>query len=333
MSGNGHGAGITRRWFAWLLAAATGSLLPTRGSKGMTGMSPTSAVENVGTGSYKNPTIGIALGAGGAKGIAHIAMLEALDEIGLRPSCIAGSSIGALMGMLYAAGRSAAEVKDLVAHLAITRKDTVRSVHSDKKIGKWMRMIDPDFHHGGLLEGASILEGLCRDRDCGTFEELVTPLKVFATDFWARRSVVFETGPMQPAVQASMALPGVFNPVEIDGRVYIDGGTINPVPYDVLSGCCDLVVAIDVNGGCESEGSSAPGYFDVVFGSIQILQQAIVQRQLEHHQPDIYLSLDLGDFRTLEFHKADEIYRHVQPAKEELKRRLTEELESRAKDS
>ena len=291
---------------------------------------PTEEPKENGTGtrSGTQPKIGIALGAGGAKGIAHIAMLEALDELGLRPACIAGSSIGALMGMLYAAGRSAAEVKDLVARLAITRQDTVHSVYSDKKIRKWMRMIDADFHHGGLLEGASILQGLCRDQDCGSFEELAIPLKVVATDFWARRSVVLETGPLQPAVQASMALPGVFNPVEIDGRVYIDGGTMNPVPYDVLSGCCDLVVAIDVNGGCETEGSSVPGYFDVVFGSIQILQQAIVERQLEHHQPDIYLSLDLAEFRTLEFHKADEIFRHVQPAKEELKRRLTEALES-----
>lgn len=305
------------------LAAATAAL--PFGAGRTTVAEPTEEPKKNGTGTRSDtqPTIGIALGAGGAKGIAHIAMLEALDELGLRPACIAGSSIGALMGMLYAAGRSAAEVKDLVARLAITRQDTVHSVHSDKKIGKWMRMIDADFHHGGLLEGASILEGLCRDRDCGSFEELVTPLKVVATDFWARRSVVLETGPLQPAVQASMALPGVFNPVEIDGRVCIDGGTMNPVPYDILSGYCDLVVAIDVNGGCEAEGSSAPGYFDVVFGSIQILQQAIVERQLEHHQPDIYMSLDLAEFRTLEFHKADEIYRHVQPAKEELKRRLT----------
>ena len=291
---------------------------------------PPPASPGFGSGAGPQPTIGIALGAGGAKGIAHIAMLEAFDELGLRPHCISGSSIGALMGMLYAQGRSAAEVKDLVAHLAITGRDTVHSVWSDKKIRKWMRMIDPDFRHGGLLEGASILEGLCRDRGCGTFEELTTPLKVVATDFRARRSVVLDTGPLQPAVQASMALPGVFKPVEIDGRVYIDGGTMDPVPYDVLSGCCDLVVAIDVNGGRETEGRSSPGYFDVVFGSIQILQQAIVQRQLAHREPDIYISLDLAEFRTLEFHKADEIYRRVQPAKEELKRRLTEELESRA---
>jgi NTE family protein len=189
-------------------------------------------------------------------------------------------------------------------------------------------MIDPDFRHGGLLEGAAVLEGLCRDHDCGTFEELAIPLKVVATDFWGRRSVVLENGPLQTAVQASMALPGVFNPVEIDGRVYIDGGTMNPVPYDVLPEHCELVIAIDVNGGLETEGSSSPGYFDVVFGSIQMLQQAIVERQLDNQPPDISISLDLGEFRTLEFHKADKIYRHVQPAKEELKRRLTKELES-----
>ena len=123
-----------------------------------------------------------------------------------------------------------------------------------------------------------------------------------------------------------MALPGLFTPVELGGRVLIDGGTVNPVPYDVLADSCDIVVAIDINSGSVAERGTVPGYFDTVFGSIQIMQQAIVKQELRASPPDIYIKPELGDFRTLHFHKADEIYRQAQPAKEELKRRLGEKL-------
>jgi NTE family protein len=275
------------------------------------------------------PKIGIALGAGGAKGIAHISMLEALDELGIIPHRITGSSIGAVIGSLYASGMSAKDIKEKVAHLAITKKDTVRSVLSDRKIGKWMEMIDGDYYRSGLLKSASIMSGLFEDGSFSTFEELAIPLTVVATDFWERTTVVLESGPLQPAVQASMALPGVFTPVELAGRVLIDGGTTNPLPFRLLADTCDLVIAIDINsGGGAAEEGTVPGYFDTLFGAIQIQQNAIVERDLRASPPDIYIKPELRDVRTLEFHKADEIYQQAQPAKEELKRKIAEKLES-----
>ena len=163
-----------------------------------------------------------------------------------------------------------------------------------------------------------------------TFEELAIPLRVVATDFWERRAVVLESGPVQPAVQASMALPGVFTPVQLDGRVLIDGGTVNPVPFDVLADSCDIVIAVDINSGSPTETGTMPGYFDTIFGSVQILQQAIVEREIRARPPDIYVKPELRGFRTLQFYKADEIYRQAQPAKEELKRKLEQLLCSAA---
>ena len=276
------------------------------------------------------PKVGIALGAGGAKGIAHIPMLEALDELGIIPHRIAGSSIGAVMGALYASGMTAQDIKNLVSHLAITKGNTFREVVKDRKIGKWMAMIDPDFGNGGLVNSGAVLDELCKDRPCTTFEELVIPLAVVATDFWERRAVVLDSGPLKPAVQASMTLPGVFTPVELDGRVLIDGGTVNPLPYDVLIESCDIVVAVDINVAKEAEPGSMPEYFDAIFGSIQILQQAIVEREIRAHPPDIYVKPELHNIRTLEFNRADEVYRQAQPAKEKLKRRLAHELETYA---
>ena len=272
------------------------------------------------------PKIGIALGAGGAKGIAHIAMLEALDELRIVPHRVAGCSIGAVMGALYASGLSPLEMKEKLAHLAITKSDTLRGVVANRKIRKWMRMIDADFQNSGLIESTSIMAQLFEDQQGATFEELVVPLTVVATDFWERRTVVLDSGPLQPAVQASMALPGLFSPVELGGRVLIDGGTVNPVPYDVLTDSCDLVIAVDINGPSPAEPGSVPGYFDTVFGSVQIMQQAIMDRQIETHPPDIYFKPELSDIRTLQFYRADEIYRQALPAKEELKIRIAEKL-------
>ena len=276
--------------------------------------------------SETQPKIGIALGAGGAKGIAHIPMLEALDEMGISPHRVAGCSFGAVIGALYASGLSAAEIKDKIARLAITRSDTMRGVLSDSKISKWWGMIDQDFRRSGLIKAESIMATLCRDSSCETFEDLAIPISVVATDFWESRSVVLDSGPLKPAVQASMALPGLFSPVELDGRVLIDGGTTNPVPYDLLMDSCDIVIAVDINSGSPAEPGSVPGYFINLFGSIQIMQQAIVQRELEARRPDIYIKPRLSDFRTLHFYKVDEIYKEAQTAKEELKRRLEEEL-------
>jgi NTE family protein len=255
-------------------------------------------------------------------------MLEALDELGITPHRIAGCSIGAVIGALYASGMTAVEIRDAVHRISMSRGERARGAFSDRTTVRWVSMIDPDFGRSGLLKSEAVMAALCRDAGCETFEELVIPFMVVATDFWERRTVVFDSGPLKPAVQASMALPGLFAPVELDGRVLVDGGTTNPVPYDLLEDSCDVVVAIDINSGSPGERGSVPGYFYNVFGSIQILQQAILAQELEAHPPDIYIRPDLREFRTLHFLKAEEIYREAQPAKEQLKQQLHEAVAS-----
>jgi NTE family protein len=274
------------------------------------------------------PKVGIALGAGGAKGIAHIPMLEALDELEVIPHRIAGTSIGAVIGALYASGMSALEIREMAARLAITKHDNVRGILSNKKIGKWMAMIDPQFGHGGLLNSDAIMTGLSEEGSFTTFEELAIPLTLVATDFQKGRAVLLDSGPLKPAVQASMALPGVFNPIELDGRVLVDGATVNPVPFNVLFDSCDLVIAIDIGSDSYAESDAVPGYFDTIFGSIQIMQAAIVEQEISTRPPDIYIKPEVHDVRILEFNRADEVYHQAQPAKEELKRKLAKALES-----
>lgn len=276
-----------------------------------------------------DPKIGIALGSGGAKGFAHVAMLEVLDDLGITAHRIAGCSIGAVMGALYASGLSAREIRDEISGLAITRRDTVRGVVSNRKLRRWMEMLDTDFGGGGLIKSESIMATLIESGMREHFEELTTPLAVVATDFWQGRSVVLDSGPLYPAVQASMAMPGVFTPVKLDGRVLIDGGAVNPVPWDLLTDSCDIVIAVDVNGGSAAEEGSMPGYFDTIFGSIQIMQKALVEQELSTRPPDIYINPELDGFRTLHFYKATTIYEEARTAQDELKRKLEAALTER----
>lgn len=275
----------------------------------------------------RKPKIGIALGAGGAKGVAHVPMLEALDELGITPARIAGCSIGAVFGAMYASGLSAEEIKNKIKQLMVKKGRAIRDAFSQRKIFKWVEMIDPDFRNSGLIKSESIMAALCEEGSCSSFEELQIPLTVAATDFWKGRTVVFDSGPLKPAIQASMALPGLFAPVSNNGQVLIDGGTVNPVPYDLLFDSCDIVIAIDINSGSAADEHTVPGYFNTMFGAIQIMQQAIVERQLQIQPPTIYINPDLSGIRTLHFNKAEEIYEQSQAAKQELKTRLLAEIE------
>ncbi len=183
--------------------------------------------------------IGIALGGGGAKGLAHISMLEVLDELGVRPHRISGTSIGAIIGALYASGLPARGIREGIGDLTATPR-TLKELFEAKKLPSWIEIIDIDVARGSLLQIDRFLEKLQTVIGVSQFEDLSIPLRVVAADFWARKEVVFTAGPLIPAVAASFALPGIFKPVVMDGRVLVDGGSVNPLPYDLLLDECDI---------------------------------------------------------------------------------------------
>jgi NTE family protein len=157
------------------------------------------------------------------------------------------------------------------------------------------------------------------------FEDLPIPLRVVAADFWTAEQVVLESGPLLPAVQASMSLPGVFRPVVIGERVLTDGGGVNPVPHDLL-GDCDLVVALDVMGRRVAPAHKIPNPFQAVLGMFDIMQHTIIARRLAHCPPDIYLKPDIVGVELLDFHKAEAIFAQAAPAQQALRRELAEKL-------
>jgi NTE family protein len=274
------------------------------------------------TGNADVPSIGLALGSGGATGLAHIPMLEVFDELGIKPSIIAGASIGSIIGALYASGLSGKEIRDIVNDFAGSDMESLKALiqgHSGLKIMDLLRF---DFDDGGLLDSQGFLNFLKHKIRVSTFEELTIPFKVVAADYWKREQVVFETGELIPAVKASMAVPGLFAPVAHEDRLLVDGGTVNPLPYDLLQGECEIVAAIDVSGAKAFDGKEKPGLTDSLFNTFEIMQQAIILQKINNHKPDIYIKPDIKDIRLLHFYRSQEIFDQAQPAAEELKTKL-----------
>jgi NTE family protein len=274
-----------------------------------------------------DPRIGLVLGGGGARGFAHVPVLEALDEMGLAPTAIAGTSIGAIYGAARAGGLTGAEIRARTLDIFGNRTAALSKLWSmrPKKLG--------DLLTGGFgigqINSEKILEAFVGDALPETFEACAIPLAVIATDFYGGEEVVFSRGSLRPAVAASIALPTLFKPVVIDGRVLVDGGIMNPIPVDALPAAVDVVVAVDVVSFPEPrEGRSLPSAMEAIFGSTQLLMQQIATARFERRRPDVLLRPPVNNVRVLDFLDAGKILEETAGVKEELKRKLGLVLEA-----
>ncbi len=267
------------------------------------------------------PRIGLALGGGGARGLAHIAMLEVFDELGVKPAVIAGTSAGALIGAAYASGVPASVIRAHAERVLGNRMEFARQLFGGGR-GTLRRLIDFKFLGSMQVDGGTLTRLVLPDGVAPRLEETVIPFKVIATDFYARRETVIDRGPLVEAVAASIALPGLISAPPIGGRVMIDGGITNPVPFNHVREQSDLVVAIDVTGGPVERRGRAPRNTDLAFGASQILMKSITALMLKESPPDILIAPDVDRFRVLEFFRAHEIIELARPAAVELKDRL-----------
>jgi NTE family protein len=274
------------------------------------------------------PSIALALGGGGARGLAHILMLEVLDELGLKPKAIAGTSIGALFGAAYASGLSARLIRAHTEEVLSQRFGFARSLLAARS-EPVLRLLNILPVRSSLLSPELLLDQVLPTRVARDFAHLAIPFKVVATDFYAQEQVVIGSGDLRRAVAASIALPALFTPVKRDHRLLMDGGLVNPLPFDVLEGEADLTVAIDVTGASSGSGRRPqPTILAALVSASQILQRSLVREKLKASQPDVYIDVDVDQFHVLEFHRFKEILAAAQPAKEQLKRQLERVLAS-----
>jgi NTE family protein len=267
------------------------------------------------------PDIALALGSGGAAGLAHIAMLRVFEEQGIEPVELAGTSIGGIIGTLHAAGMSADEMEALFREFGGSALNPFAGLFGGGDAPSLRELIEIDLGNGSLLDSNRFVEFVGERMEARTFEELGIPLSIVATDYWTGEARVFESGELLPAMRASMAVPGVFAPVASGDDLLIDGGASNPLPVDLVADH-DVVVAIDVTGSRKRDGEEPPGISDLLFNSFEIMQQSILRANLRQHPADIVIKPELTGIRMLHFDRVDAILEQARPAAEELAARL-----------
>lgn len=278
-------------------------------------------------------TVSLVLGSGGARGLAHIGVIECLTEHGYTIRSIAGSSMGALIGGIYAAGELEA-YKHWVT--ALSKTDV-------------FRLLDLSFGWSGIFKGDRIIDKLRHLIGDRNIEDLPISFTAIATDVEHEKEVWLSKGPLFDAIRASIAVPMVFTPVEIGGVRLVDGGVINPVPIaPTLRDRTDLIIAVNVNGLAPDVGAAAraeglkrkrphdtredAGYrerigsfisdlagrirspapetwdmFDVMTRSLDTMQNTIARLKLAAYSPDLTITISREAANMFEFYRAREL--------------------------
>lgn len=293
------------------------------------------------------PRVALVLGSGGARGYAHIGVIDELSERGYRIVGISGSSMGALVGGLQSAGRLA-EFADWATSLTQ---------------GAVLRLLDPSFTAPGVFRAEKILD-VVRDLVGDTvIEQLPIPYTAVATDLIAGRSVWLQRGPVHTAIRASIAIPGVIAPHVVSGRLLADGGILDPVPMAPIAAVhADLTIAVNISGGDTGPSPTPPaedaarptvewlnrmlrstsalmdrptaralrgrfgtvdpepgdqfeplpavpklGGFEVMIRTIEIAQASLTRHHLATYPPDLLIEVPRSSCRSLDFHRAAEL--------------------------
>jgi len=279
--------------------------------------------------SSSKKSVGLALGGGGARGIVHILVLEVLDEFDIKPKMISGASIGAILGALYASGHSGKVIRDYVdRHIKISG-DTRNWKEDGRKMMEMVRLLDIDFRGTGLIKGERFSHFLYEMLDLDNFDDLKIPLKVVATNYWESSQVVFQDGPLLPAIKASMSVPGVFSPVVYQNQVLVDGACVNPVPWDILEDC-EFIIGVNALGrAARPESPKPPIAAKTVLETFEILQRSILAEKYRYDPPDILIDPPIRGIGILDFHKAKSVYDQCEGVQDQLRQFLTEHLLSK----
>jgi len=272
-----------------------------------------------------SPVIGLALGSGAARGWAHIGVVQALAQHGIRPDVVCGCSIGALVGAALVSGR-------------IEQLGTwVKSLDWQDVVG----MLDISLKGGGLIRGDRVVQHCAEHFFVPDFSNFPVPFACVATELSTGREVWLRDGSVADAVQASIALPGLFSPVLRNGRVLVDGGLVNPVPVSLCRALgADVVIAVELGSGMVGRGSrrgrktslldddhwarrlltrigvgnegeddtdpALPSLPDVVTSSINIMQMRIARSRLAGEPADVLISPRVAHLNMMEFDRAGE---------------------------
>jgi NTE family protein len=268
--------------------------------------------------SKKKLKIGLALGGGGALGMAHVGVLEILEENGIHIDMIAGTSMGAIVGAAYASGVKTEEMREFVNKI------------------RTLDLVDFKLQKGAVFSGASAEKWIANCVKSNTFEELNMPFACTACDLLNGELVVLNSGDLIKSVRASMSVPAIFKPVELDGRYLIDGGVVCNVPADIVKNMgADIVISVNVMGDYKLDKKPTSAILTVL-DTIFLQQSIITKNSITKKNTDIYIDLELGiknqqifekDHTILYINKARNITEKLMPRIKKLIEKKMKELE------
>lgn len=241
------------------------------------------------------PRVALVLGSGAAKGFAHVGVLKVLEAEGIPVHRIVGTSVGSLVGVLSAYGHDARALRKIA--LSVEPGD----------------LADPGVPDGGFLKGEKLEEFVDRHVRNTPIERLRIPFHAVATDLQTGRETLFGEGSAGRAVRASCAIPGVFRPVRIGDRVYVDGGVVSPVPVGAARRLgADRVIAVDVTGTAEEERPVPDGTLETVVQAFQLMYARIAAAQLSG--ADVVIRPEVGGWGSADFGRREEAIREGERA-------------------
>lgn len=229
------------------------------------------------------PSIALALGGGGVRGLAHLGVLQVLAEEGIIVDAVTGTSMGALIGVAFGAGVDLHYLDGLIQHLP------------------WQEFIDIGFHRMGLVDGERVMALIRLLTKGKLLEELSPPVWVVATDLQNGNEVVFNQGASDMAVRSSISIPGLFTPVNCENATLVDGGVVAGVPVGVAQRMgMDLVIAVNV--AHDFKRATPRNMVDVLMQTIDIMGYHLDSYQIS--QADMVISPDVGEIGMLDFHRS-----------------------------
>jgi NTE family protein len=228
------------------------------------------------------PRIGLALGGGAARGFAHVGVIQVLEEAGIRPSLVSGTSAGSLVAAFYASGKTGKQLQN------------VAETMEEATIADWTL---PLFNRG-MLRGDALARYVNGQVGSRLIEDMALPLGIVATDLNTGQSMLFQRGDTGTAVRASSAVPAVFQPVRIAGREYVDGGLVSPVPVRAARQMgAELVIAVDISSA--PEGNQSGGTLDVLLQTFSIMGKSINYFELK--EADVVVKPALAGVASSDF--------------------------------
>jgi len=228
------------------------------------------------------PRIGLALGGGAARGFAHVGVIQVLEEAGIRPVLVSGTSAGSLVAAIYASGKSGKQLQQ------------VAETMEEATFADWTL---PLFNRG-MLRGDALARYVNTQVGSRLIEDLPMPLGIVATDLNSGQSMIFQRGDTGTAVRASSSVPAVFQPVRISGRDYVDGGLVSPVPVRAARQMgAELVIAVDISSA--PENNQAGGTLDVLLQTFSIMSKSINYFELK--EADVVVRPALAGISSADF--------------------------------